>query len=128
MILVDASVLVDYLRTSDLKLKQVFANSPVGICGATRAEVLHGARDPADRQHLLTLLDSFQQQPILESIWDVLGDHLATLRRAGLTMPFADVLVMTVGIVHNLEVWARDKHFQDAQKALPALKLFQEPP
>lgn len=128
MILVDTSVLIDYQRTRDPKLKQIFASSPVAICGATRAEVLHGARDPADRQQLLTLLNSFQQHLIPGNHLGRAWRPLAALRVVGLTIPFPDALIITVGITHNLEVWPHDKHFQDVQKVLPALKLYQEPP
>jgi predicted nucleic acid-binding protein len=128
MIVVDTSVLIDFQRTRDPKLKKLFASLPVAICGATRAEILHGARNPGNRRNLLTFLNSFQQVSIPDNIWDPVGDHLASLRAAGLTIPFPDVVIITVGISNGIEVWARDKHFADVQKVLPALKLFQEPP
>jgi predicted nucleic acid-binding protein len=33
-----------------------------------------------------------------------------------------------VAIENDVELWTRDKQFQLVQAALPALKLFQEPP
>jgi predicted nucleic acid-binding protein len=50
MILVDAAVLIEYQRTADAKLAALFRSLPVAICGVTRAEILRGARNPADRQ------------------------------------------------------------------------------
>jgi predicted nucleic acid-binding protein len=61
-------------------------------------------------------------------LWDLVGDTLATLNARGLTVPFADAVVATLGIEHDIEVWARDAHFSAMQKILPQLKLFPEPP
>ena len=40
----------------------------------------------------------------------------------------ADVIIATLGIHLDVEVWARDHHYLDIQKVLPVLKLFKEPP
>ena len=39
MILVDAGVLIDFLRTKDPKLVRLFRSLPVAVCGVTRAEI-----------------------------------------------------------------------------------------
>jgi predicted nucleic acid-binding protein len=44
MILVDAGVLIDFLRTKDPKLDHLFRSRQAAICGATRSEVLAGSR------------------------------------------------------------------------------------
>jgi predicted nucleic acid-binding protein len=128
MILVDTSVVIDYARGRDAKLQALLPTLPVAICGITRAEVLHGARDPAHRRNLLTLLAAFAQVSIPDSLWDTMGDHLATLRAGGVTVPFQDVVIATVALVNNLELWTRDAQFGHIQRVLPALKLFHEPP
>jgi predicted nucleic acid-binding protein len=128
MILVDTSVLIAYLRTADSKLLSLFRSRPVAICGVTRAEILHGARSPAERANLLTFLNAFQLVPIPEPLWDVIGDNLATLRSAGFTIPFQDVIIATVAIEHDLELWTRDQQFTMIQPVLSRLRLFVEPP
>jgi predicted nucleic acid-binding protein len=128
MILVDSTVVIDYTRGQDAKLQALLLALPVGICGVVRAEVLHGARDAAHRQKLVTELAAFQFVPIPDSLWDAVGDHLAALRRRGVTVPFADAVIAAVGIANDIEVWARDPHFPAMQKVLPQLRLFQEPP
>lgn len=128
MILVDASVPFDHLQNRDPKLLGHFTFYPVALGGVTRSEVLHGARSAADRQKLVTFLARFGHAQTVEAIWDALGDNLAILRSHGVTVQFTDVLLATIGIHHDVEVWARDHHFPLMQKWLPALKLFQEPP
>ncbi|MFO0807261.1 MAG: hypothetical protein U0746_01420 [Gemmataceae bacterium] len=43
-------------------------------------------------------------------------------------MPFPDAVLATLAIANSIELWTRDKHFALIQTALPALRLFQEPP
>ncbi len=118
MIIVDASVVIDYIRSQDPKLQTLLLALSVAICGVTRAEVLCGSRDPAHRQKLIVALAPFQFMSLSDSLWDTVGDNLATLRSKGITF----------GIENDIEVWARDPHFPLMQTALPRLKLFQEPP
>ncbi|MFL5241338.1 MAG: PIN domain-containing protein [Gemmataceae bacterium] len=128
MILVDTSVIIDYVRGKDPKLAGLLPQVSGAVCGIVRAELLCGARDPSHRSNLLTLLSTFSQLPLLESLWDKVGDNLATLRLQGITVPFPDTVIVTLGIENDLEVWARDRQFPLMQKALQSLKLFQEPP
>jgi predicted nucleic acid-binding protein len=128
MILVDASVLIDYLRTKDPKLDKQFRTSTVAICGVTRAEILAGARSAKDRVRLVGFLARFHQAPTPETWWDLVGDNLAALYARGVSVPFPDAVVATVGIENDVEVWARDPHFPIMQTALPRLKLYKEPP
>src|SRR5438067_9026070 len=100
MTLVDTSVVIDYLRTADPKLLGLFIAHDAAVCGVTRAEVLHGARSPADRARLVQALDGFRQVPIPDTLWDLVGDHLAALRRGGVTVPFGDALIATVAVAN----------------------------
>jgi predicted nucleic acid-binding protein len=128
MILVDAGVLIDFLRTKDPKLDGLFRSQQAAVSGVTRAEVLAGARGTKDRQRLVNFLNTFQQVPILESFWELVGDNLARLYASGITVPLPDAVLATLGIENDIEVWARDPHFPLMQKALTRLRLFQEPP
>lgn len=71
MILVDNSVVVDYQRSADPKLHHLFQTQPVGVCGITRAEFLHGARSPAERAFYMRILALFGVVPIPDAsgIW-----------------------------------------------------------
>ena len=52
MILIDSCVIFDHTRGTDPKLAALFKTLQVGVCGVVRAEVLHGARNPANRAAL----------------------------------------------------------------------------
>jgi predicted nucleic acid-binding protein len=79
VILIDTSVIIDYARGKDAKLAALLPTLSAAICGIVRAELLRGARDPAHRGALLTLLAAFPQVPIPEGLWDGVGDNLAAL-------------------------------------------------
>ena len=57
-----------------------------------------------------------------------MGDHLATLRAAGVTVPFPDAVLSMLAISLDIDLWTRDQHFSLIQKVFPALKLFLEMP
>jgi predicted nucleic acid-binding protein len=128
MVLVDTTVIVDWLRGRDARLGRLLPTLPVAICGVTHAEILHGARDPAHRTRLLAQLAGFPLVPIPDSVWTAVGDNLAILRSRGATVPFQDAVIASLALVNDIEVWARDRHFPDIQLVIPTLKLFQEPP
>jgi len=46
MILVDANVVIAYLKKPDPKVLGLFQTHQAAVCGITRAEVLHGATFP----------------------------------------------------------------------------------
>lgn len=114
MILVDSTVLIDYLRTRDKKLYVMMKTNDGAVCGVIGTEVLHGARGPKHRQRILAALNAPKQIATPEDIWDIVGDNLAMPRGAGITVPFADAVIATVAIENEVE--------------LLQLRLFQEPP
>jgi predicted nucleic acid-binding protein len=102
VILTDTSVVIDYARGKDAKLAALMAQRAVAVCGIVRAELLCGARDPAHRGNLLTLLATFAQFSIPEAIWGAVGDYLAALRRHGITVTFPDTVIATLGIENDI--------------------------
>ena len=128
MILADTSVVIDFLRTADAKMRSIVVSHDAAICGVTRAEVLNGSRSPQHRGKLIRGLALFQQVSIADALWDQVGDNLGTLRKKGVTVPFPDVVIATVAIENDVELWARDAQFLLIQRVLPRLRLFQEPP
>lgn len=128
MISVDANILIGFTRTSDPAVGAILKRPDAGVCGVTRAEILHGARNPANAATLTAALDALVQVPTPEAIWGPLGANLAALRRAGIGVPFQDARLATVAIHHDAEVWSSDAHFVMMRAVLPALRLFVPPP
>jgi len=127
MILTDTSVLIDYTRTRDLHLHGLFLILPVAVCGIEWAKLLSGTRTSAARADAIQILRPFAQISIPDSLWEKVGDNRCYLLSKGLTVPFNDVVLATLAIESNFELWARDLHFPQIHRHLPALKLFVEP-
>jgi len=126
MIIADACIFIDALRSKGKALKPVMYGHPIIACGAAKAEVLKGAKNEIDRDRIHTFLSGFQRLAFEEDDWIALGDNLAVLRRKGISVPFPDVVLATLAIESGYEVWSDDKHFPLMQTALPDLKLFSE--
>jgi len=88
MILADSMIVVEFTRSHDPAMRSIIAAEPAAICGITRAEVLHGARDFHHRRNLLRILSGFHHLPFPESLWDHLGDNLQALQSSGVTVSF----------------------------------------
>jgi predicted nucleic acid-binding protein len=126
MILLDSSVVIDLFRLQDDRMLDAILEHDAAICGVTRSEVLFGARDAGHREKLIAALELFKSVQLPETIWDHVGDNLATLRVNGVSVPFADAIIATVAMLHGIELWARDQHFLLIGQVIPALRLFRE--
>lgn len=124
MILVDSSVLIDALRREDSPQSKVLSQGDFCVCGVTIAEVLHGARDEEDYLRIMDSLDGFLKVEIREEDWVQTGRNLHLLKKAGRMVPFQDVVLATLAVCHDLELWTNDKHFQQIRQVLGDLKLF----
>jgi len=116
------------LRSPTDHVLRLFEENSAAICGVTRAEILAGARNPADLDRIAGSLDVLEQVPIVEELWDLLGKNLSLLRAAGVTVPLADAMIATLAIENDLELWTRDAHFVRIQGVLTKLRLFQAAP
>lgn len=124
MILVDTSVLVDYLRSPSDRALRLFEENEAAICGTIRAEILAGARKPSDINRIANSLEVLKYIDISKDTWDHLGKNLSSLRAAGVTVPFPDALIATVAIENDIQLWTNDLHFVQIARVLPTLRLF----
>ncbi len=123
MMLLDASVVVDLWRRPGRMAAELLPFGQIVVCGVTWAEMLQGARSEDDVETIRLRLSRFQRVSIPEEIWPELGTNLSILRRAGVTVPFPDVLLATIAIHHDLSLWTLDKHFTLIRKYLSGLQL-----
>ena len=130
MILVDTSVLVQFLRGEDNEKVSIFETlieegQPFGISAFTYAEVLQGARDDTEYQ----LLDEYlQSQVIYEPRHGIdTFKEAATvyyqLRRKGCTLRgLVDILIAQTALHNKLILLHNDKDFEFMKKAINGLK------
>lgn len=127
MILLDAGILIRYLRKPTPAGRRVLDSEPFAVVGVTRTELLCGASTPAQVRDVKIFLAGFASADTPEVVWTELGAHSAALRMAGITVPFPDAILAAVAMHHDVPVWASDAHFPMMRAVLPALKLYVPP-
>jgi predicted nucleic acid-binding protein len=128
MILAETTVVIGFLKAPTPRVLQIIQDHQAAISGVTVAEVYAGARSAADFARYDLSLALFGSVPVAVDIWPRLGRNIAALGAKGVTVPFPDILIATLAIDLDLELWHHDHHFPLIQTVLPQLKLFQEPP
>ncbi len=127
MILADTGAIIACWRRPSPAHKHILNNFPVAFCGITRAELYVGARSELEIEAFSNDLSLLNEIPIDNAIWEVVGRNLQLLRTKGFTVPFTDVVISSVALQHDFEIWTYDAHFKMIQTVIPKLRLFQEP-
>lgn len=128
MILAETTVVIGFLKAPTPRMLQIIHDHQAAICGVTIAEVYAGARSVTDFARYDVSLALFGSVPVALDIWPRLGRNIAALGANGVTASFPDILIATVAIDLDLELWHNDHHFPLIQTVLPQLKFFQVPP
>ena len=124
MVLVDTNIIIGFWRKRDKAMEEIFLNEDVAICGVVKAELMHGARNPEDLERIQAALSPFPCLDMHKEDWDELGRNLYRLRFNGITLPFQDVVIATIAMVNDAQVWTNDVHFSRMKTVMPSLKLF----
>jgi len=116
MVIIDTSAWVEFFRRNgDLRVKLAVKGLldafEGALCGPVEMEFLGGARP----EEMETIRGWFGLIPYVrnnQEIWRVAAGNYATLKAAGLTIPWNDILIASIAMEHDLRVYAHDKHFQ----------------
>ncbi|MDR2649833.1 MAG: PIN domain-containing protein [Clostridiales bacterium] len=134
MILVDTSVMINYLKGSDNEKTRLFdriieRDIPFGISVYTYQEVLQGARDDKEFQSLKQYLSS-QKIYILPNTltcYEQAAKLFFDLRRKGRTIRSAiDALIAQTAIHYRISLLHNDRDFDDMAEALESLRILKE--
>lgn len=131
MILVDTSILIDFLRGSqnakiDIFDEVVALDIPFGISAHTYQEILQGARNERDYKQLREYLGSQAIYHLPEDLetYDKAARLFYTLRRRGVTVRGSiDVLIALTAMENGLMLLHNDRDFDAIASKTPALKI-----
>ena len=126
MILADTNVMVDYFRSRESELAKKIDSMQIALCGAVRAELLHGARSDMETDDYLEAFKTFENLVSDDYDWDGCGMLLNTLRSNGIHVPLVDAMIAFVAMKYDVPLWTRDKHFNFIRGLYPELKLYEE--
>ena len=131
MILVDTSVLIDYIKCNSNPKEEIFRtillqNIPFGISSYTYQEILQGARDKNEYDRLK---DKFSTHliyflPETKDTYEAAARMYFELRRGGITpRSTIDILIALTAIEYNLALLHDDKDFDEMARKFDNLKI-----
>lgn len=124
MVIVDTSVWVEFLRRNGspehLGIDRLLQQGQVVMVGPVLTEVLQGARSSAEFERLRYLLVSLRYAQETPETWIRAGDIAYQLRQQGLSLALIDLLIATLALQHDYQLYTLDEHFQ----RVPGLKLY----
>ena len=123
MVLADTNVIIDYWKTPDDRMTEIFNNEDIAVCGIVEAELIHGARSEKEIESIKEAISCFEMLSY-SCNWEKLGRMLNKLRTAGVTLPFTDAMIAQIAIDNDVDVLTNDNHFKLIQTVIPELKLY----
>ncbi len=133
MILVDTSVLIDFLKGRENAKTELFATVldrrlPFGIASYTYQEVLQGARDKREYGKLKKYLSSQKIYFLPETVetYEGAANLFFSLRLQGTTPRSAvDILIAMVAMEHKLSLLHNDRDFDVLSEKVSGLKILE---
>jgi tRNA(fMet)-specific endonuclease VapC len=113
--IIDANVVIDYLRGKNNLLSQLMENGVVSISVIVIGELLFGAENSMQiKKHLSQIEELLSKGTIIGVDYEtalIYGKTRADLRKKGTPIPENDIWIAAIAIQHNLTLITNDKHF-----------------
>ncbi len=123
MILVDTSIWVRASRSDGAsertELRALIDRDEVATTEVVVAEILQGARSESDFTEWQETLEALHFFPADRSVWEKAAKLAFDLRRSGMETALSDLVIATVAIENDLEVYTSDSDFE----RVPGLSL-----
>lgn len=123
MILVDTSVWVTATRSKDgpaaQELDSLLDRDEVATTDVVVAEVLQGTASESDFERYRQEMEALHYFPVTREIWVKAAELSFRLRREGRTTSLADLIIASVALENDLELYAVDSDFG----RVPGLRL-----
>jgi predicted nucleic acid-binding protein len=120
---VDTSVWIPYFRETGSEygdlIDSLIDENRVHINGIILAELLTGARSPAELDRLSSALAGLKFVPSDRASFQSAGRSGFALKRKGISVPLSDVIIASDCIDHSLVLIESDRHFVTIAAHLP---------
>ena len=123
-VLIDTSIWIEFFNRDSSQpgdlLQQLLLEGKAATTGIILTELLQGAKLEKEFEAILSIVSAV---PVLEATldtWVQAGRISFGLRRKGITIPTTDLVIATVAIQNECQVFSLDPHFNK----IPNLKLF----
>ena len=120
---VDTSVWIPYFRDGGSErgdfIDEIIDNDRVHINGIVLAELLTGARSPAELDRLALALAGLKLLPSGRASSESAGRSGFALKKKGISVPLSDIIIATDCIDHSLVLIEADRHYAAISAHLP---------
>lgn len=115
-VLIDTSSWIEALRSSgreDIRerVRSLLLNDLAAWCDMVAVELWNGARGDYEKRSLRAFEAQVTCLPTTAEVWQLARDLAQKCRKAGYTVPSADLLIAACGIFHNAAMEYCDHHF-----------------
>ena len=116
IVLIDTSSWVEALRSSGRldvreRVKNLLLNDLAVWCDMVAVELWNGARGDYEKKKLIELEKQITCLPTTVDVWQLARSLAQRCRKAGHTMPSADLVIAACGLSHNVSIEHCDEHF-----------------
>ena len=116
MILVDSSSWIEALRSKGRidvreRVKSLLMDGLAAWCDMVALELWNGARGAYEKKRLAELEKEILCLPTTDEVWQIARQMAQKCRRAGRTVPSADLVIASCAIFHGVEIEHCDEHF-----------------
>lgn len=125
-IVVDTSIWIEYFKGNEAAASIINDNTgfDLFITGPILTELIQGVKTESEKELFTTLMERFPRITVLEQDWVDAGKTGSKLRKYGVTVPMADLLIYTVSINNSCALFTLDKHFSLINEAIdPDLEI-----
>ncbi|HAH56145.1 MAG TPA: VapC toxin family PIN domain ribonuclease [Flavobacterium sp.] len=113
--IIDANVIIDYLRGKNNLLSQLMENEVVSISVIVIGELIFGAENSIQiKKHLSQVEELLSKVNIVGIDYEtakIYGKIRADLRKKGTPIPENDIWIAATAMQHNFTLITNDKHF-----------------
>lgn len=118
VVLVDTSSWIEALRTSGRKeirerVRDLLINGLAVWCDMVSVELWNGARGSREKRKLAELEKDIPCLPTTHEVWDLARRLARDCRSAGKTVPYADLVITSCALFHEVEMEHCDEHMDD---------------
>jgi hypothetical protein len=125
-ILIDTSAwIASFKKAGDPHLKDFLKSSILSAMAVTAPiiilELLQGCRTAKEKNALKIKLESLDILSITQSVWEQAYDIAFSLRRKGVTIPTADLIIAAAAIENKCMILHHDEHYEMIARHYPIL-------
>jgi predicted nucleic acid-binding protein len=116
MILIDTSAWLfalkkDFHPVIKKRIEQLLVETDIAICGMIELELLGGTRSEKEYLRLKNRLDPLYYIEADKALWDLASKLAFDLKRKGISVPYADIVIATSALKERATLVHADSHF-----------------